>query len=118
MQKVNGQLITLVMGQVKRAPKGEAIEFKSLKSAPHYFEEIIPKQFFRCPIKSRASLSPRRFRSTKKKSNQRLPPPSSTQKMIWSLSTGTARSFSTPKEILPGQSSFSSLQMTRSGGLG
>ncbi|OGW73542.1 MAG: hypothetical protein A3J72_07315 [Nitrospirae bacterium RIFCSPHIGHO2_02_FULL_40_19] len=33
------------MGATKRAPKGEVIELKSLKSAPHYFEEVIPRQY-------------------------------------------------------------------------
>jgi len=45
MNHIKGQLISFVMGATKRAPKGEVIELKSLKSAPHYFEEVIPRQY-------------------------------------------------------------------------
>ena len=40
-----GKLITFVLGETKRQPKGERVEIKPLRSAPHYFEAAIPSQF-------------------------------------------------------------------------
>ena len=47
IQKKNipGKLITFVLGETRRQSKGEKVEIKSLRSAPHYFEAAIPSQF-------------------------------------------------------------------------
>ncbi|MDO8492048.1 MAG: hypothetical protein Q7S34_00185 [bacterium] len=42
---IPGKLIVFTLGQAKRQPKGEIIETKPLRSAPHYFEATIPRQF-------------------------------------------------------------------------
>lgn len=44
---IPGKLIVVVLGQTKRQPKKEkeALEVKPLRSAPHYFEAAIPRQF-------------------------------------------------------------------------
>ena len=44
---IPGKLIVFVLGETKRQPKKEkeAVEVKPLRSAPHYFEATIPRQF-------------------------------------------------------------------------
>lgn len=42
---IPGKLTVFVLGQTKNLPKGEPVEAKPLRSAPHYFEATIPRQF-------------------------------------------------------------------------